>query len=344
MPILGDNVLQSLNVSINSIWIGHYLGEAALTASSNANLILFFLIGTMFGLSMASTILVGQAMGARNPDLAKRVVGTGLTFFAGLSVIVAVLGFIFTPQVLGWMRTPADAIPDAVAYLRVIFVLLPATLVYVLLRMTLRGTGDSRTPFQFMVLAVVLDIGLNPLLIFGWGPIPGFGIAGSATATLIAQVVALVGLVVTLYRRGHFLCIHRGQWHYLKPEPALLRAVVLKGLPMGAQMMVISASSLIMIAFINQYGSRMTAAYGAALQLWRYIQVPAIAVGSTVASMAAQNVGAQLWQRVTRIAGAGVVYNLIMTGTLVVVVYLFARDAVGLFLPADPVALDLAKH
>lgn len=108
---------------------------------------------------------------------------------------MAVLGFVFTPEILGLMRTPPDAVPYAIAYLRVIFVALPAMYFYILLRMTLRGAGDARTPFLFMLLSVGLDISLNPLLIFGLGPIPALGIAGSAAATLIAQVIALAALL-----------------------------------------------------------------------------------------------------------------------------------------------------
>ncbi len=344
LPILGSNVLQSLNVSVNSIWIGHYLGEAALTASSNANLVLFFLLGTVFGISMAGTILVGQAMGRHDIDQAKRVIGTGAAFFVGLSAFMAILGFVFTPEILALMQTPADAVPYAIAYLRVIFVALPAMFFYSFLMMTLRGAGDSHTPFYFMLLSVGLDITLNPLLIFGIGPLPALGIAGSAAATLVAQIIALCALLTYLYGRKHFLCLHRAEWHYLKPDLALLRVLVLKGLPMGIQMIVLSSSGLIMIGLINAYGSQVTAAYGAALQLWRYIQMPALAVGSAVASMAAQNVGAGKWHRVSRVAGTGVIYNLLLTGTLVLVVYFFSRHALGLFLPNDSEALNIAEH
>lgn len=344
LPILGSNVLQSLNVSVNSIWIGHFLGEAQLTASSNANLVLFLLLGSVFGISMASTILIGQAMGAHKVDEAKRVFGTGITFFVGLATLAAVGGFIFTPELLALMRTPPDAVPYAIAYLRVIFVALPAMYFYILLRMTLRGAGDSHTPFWFMVLSVIVDISLNPLLIFGWGPVPGLGIAGSATATLIAQVVALAGLLIYMYRRKHFLWLHRHEWHYLKPDWHILKAMVVKGLPMGMQMIVISSSGVVLITLINVYGSDMTAAYGAALQLWRYIQMPALAIGSAVASMAAQNVGAGLWRRVDRVAGIGVAYNLIMTGILVALTLIFSHQAIGLFLPGDSHALAMGQH
>jgi len=344
LPILGANVLQSLNASVNAIWIGHYLGEAALTAVSNANLVLFFLLGVVFGISMANTILVGQAVGARDMPQAKRVVGTSTGFFVVLSMTVAILGYVFTGNILDAMGTPADAQPYAIAYLRVIFIALPPMYFYSFLMMTLRGAGDSRTPFYFMLLSVGLDIALNPLLIFGWGPVPALGIGGSALATLIAQTIALVGLVTHLYRRKHFLCLYRGELHYLKPDFTLVRALVMKGLPMGLQMVVISSSALVMISMVNAYGSQTTAAYGAASQLWTYIQMPSLAVGAAVSSMAAQNVGAQRWDRVSRIAGAGVAYNFLLTGALVAVVYLFNRGALGIFLPDDGVAIGIAQH
>jgi putative MATE family efflux protein len=344
LPILGSNVLQSLNGSINAMWIGHGLGEAALTAGSNASLVMFFLLGVVFGISMANTILIGQAVGARDIDQAKRVVGTSVGFFVVLSALVAALGYAFTPRILALMGTPADAQPYAIAYLRIIFIAMPSMYFYSFLMMTLRGAGDSRTPFLFMLLSVALDIGLNPLLMFGVGPLPRLGIAGSATATLIAQSVALVGLVAYLYRRRHFLCLHRNELAYLKPDFAILRALVLKGLPMGMQMVVISSSALVMISLVNTYGSQITAAYGAASQLWTYIQMPALAVGAAVSSMAAQNVGAGRWDRIARITGTGIGCNLLLTGVLVAVIYFFNRGALGLFLPGDSVAIATAQR
>ncbi|MEP6897277.1 MAG: MATE family efflux transporter, partial [Rhodanobacter sp.] len=138
LPILGSTVLQSLNASVNAMWIGHYLGEAALTATSNATLILFLLLSAVFGVSMACTILVGQSLGARDVTEAKRVVGTGVIFFTAISVGMAVAGFFGTPWMLRVMGTPADALPYAIAYLRIIFVALPSMYFYSFLMMTLR--------------------------------------------------------------------------------------------------------------------------------------------------------------------------------------------------------------
>jgi putative MATE family efflux protein len=344
LPILGSTVLQSLNASVNAMWIGHYLGEAALTATSNATLILFLLLSAVFGVSMACTILVGQSLGARNLAEAKRVVGTGVIFFTAISVGLAVAGFFGTPWMLRVMGTPVDALPYAIAYLRIIFVALPAMYFYSFLMMTLRGAGDSKTPFLFMGLSVLLDIGLNPLFIFGLGPFPKLGIAGSATATLIAQSAALFALLLTLYLRRHFLWIGRSELRLFKPDWTILRALIFKGLPMGLQMIVISSSAIVMMRLVNGYGSQTVAAYGAASQLWTYVQMPAMAIGAAVSSMAAQNVGAKRWDRVGRIAGAGVLYNFLLTGVLIGVIYLFNRSALNLFLPGDSTALQLAQH
>ncbi|WP_354685032.1 MATE family efflux transporter [Cupriavidus necator] len=344
LPVLGSNILQSLNASINSVWVGRFLGEAALTATSNANIILFFLLGVVFGISMANTIMIGQAVGAHDVEEARRVVGTSTTFFVALSVLATVLGFVYTPDILAAMHTPEDAAPLAVTYLRIIFLALPFMYFYNFVMMTLRGAGDSRTPFWFMLLSVVLDVVLNPVLIFGVGPIPALGIAGSALATLIAQLVSLAAMMLLLYRRRHFLLLHRAQLALLWPDPAILRALVVKGLPMGLQMVVISSSAIVMMALVNAYGSQTTAAYGVASQLWTYVQMPALAVGASVSSMVAQNVGAGLWQRVTRITRVGLMFNVAMTGALVGLIYLFNRHSLGLFLGTDGVAIGIAQH
>jgi putative MATE family efflux protein len=344
LPTLASNVLQSLNASVNAIWIGKYLGEAALTASANANIVLFFLLGVVFGIAMATGILVGQSVGADNVDQAKRVVGTSAAFFALLSTAVGAFGFLFAPYLLAAMQTPADAMPYAISYLRIIFVATPAMFIYQYVMMALRGAGDARTPFIFMLSSVGLDIVLNPVFIFGWGPLPAMGIAGSATATLVAQTLTLVLLVLHLYRHKHVLCIRKEERHYLKPDPKILKALVARGIPMGLQMTVVSSSMIGMFALVNRFGSQTAAAFGSILQLWTYIQMPAFAVGTAVTAMVAQNVGAGRWDRVPRIAWAGMGFNLLLTGIPVVIVYAFNRAAVSLFLPPDGMAIDIAAH
>jgi putative MATE family efflux protein len=344
LPILLGNVLQSLNGSVNSIWVGSYLGEAALTATSNANVVMFLLIGAIFGMSMAATILVAQHVGALNYAEAKRVTARSTTFFIGLSLLVAIAGAVFVRPLLALMQTPPAALPLAETYMRIIFAAVPFIYSYAFLMGVLRGAGDARTPFLFLLVSVALDIALNPLLIFGWGPVPRLGIAGSAWASLIAQAVSLVALVTHLYRRKHFLCVGRHELHLFRIDWEIIGTLVRKGIPMGLQMIVVSSSMVFMITLVNRFGIEETAAYGAAMQLWSYIQMPAIAIGAAVTSMAAQNVGAGNWSRVGATARTGVAFAVLLTGALATLMVLFDRPLLGLFLPATGPSLPLAMH
>lgn len=342
LPVLGSNVLQSLNGSVNAVFVGRFLGETALAATSNANLVLFLLLGTMFGIGMAATILVAQSFGAKNIAEAKRVVGTSAAFFFLLSAMFAICGWVFVDQILGLLGTPRDAEPLARDYLRIIFVAVPAMNLLSFVMTILRGAGDSRTPFIFMAVAVVLDIALNPLLITGAGPFPKLGIAGAAMSTLVGQSVSVVAILTLLYARSHPLALKGADLALLRPDLKLLKVIVLKGIPMGLQMVVISISALVLMGLVNSYGSHTAAAYGIAAQLWTYIQMPALAIGAAVSSMAAQNVGAKRWDRIGQITGSGIGFNLVLTGALVVVLFLFDRPVLGLFLADSPAAIDTA--
>lgn len=342
LPILGTNIVQAMSGSINAIWVGKLLGERALTATSNANLVLFILMAVVIGVGIAATILVGQSMGMRNPDQARRVVGTAATFFLGAAVLLALAGYGLTPTILGWMGTPLDARPLAQDYLQIIFVALPFIYFLTFLGMVLRGSGDSRTPFLFMILSAVLDAGLNPLLILGVGPLPALGIAGSATATLIAQGVTICALLTWVYAKKYDLRLTGPTLAYLRPDWTLLWSLITKGTPMGLQMLVISGSAVVLISLINSFGVTTSAAYGVTAQLWAYLQMPAMAVGAACSSMAAQNVGAGMWDRVDGTARAGVWLNVAMTGVLVVVLDLVDQTALGLFLPAGSPSIEIA--
>ena len=344
VPTLVSSMLQSLNGSINAIWVGRFLGEGALAATSNANLVMFLLMAFVFGFGMAATVLIGQAMGRRDLDGARRVIGTAIGGFLPLAAAIAAIGWFGAPALLRLLATPADAMPLALAYLRVIFLAMPGILILIVLMMGLRGSGDAMTPLWFMILAVVLDSGLNPVFILGLGPAPALGIAGSALATVIANYGALLGLIVYIYVRDLPMRLRGSELAYLKPERQLLRAIVGKGLPMGLQMIVVSSSALALLGLVNREGVDTTAAFGVAMQLWTYIQMPAMALGAAVSAMAAQNIGAGRWERVSAITRSGVVYNLLITGLLVALLALADRPALALFLGGDSPALPIARH
>jgi len=344
LPTLASSILQSLNGTINAIWVGRFLGEGALAATSNANMVMFLLTAFVFGFGMASTILIGQAWGRRDEEGARRVFGTAMGSFLLVTILVAVAGYYLAPGILKLLGTPGDAAPLALAYLRVIFLAMPALLLLTLSMMALRGAGDSLTPLWFMLVAVVLDSGLNPFFILGWGPFPRMGIAGSAMSTLVGNYVSLVGLIIFIYARDLPLRLRGSELRFLIPSWDLLKTIVVKGLPMGIQMIVISISALALVGMVNREGVDTTAAFGVALQLWTYVQMPAMALGAAVSAMAAQNIGAGHWDRVGRVTRIGIVQSLVITGGLIVLLTVADRTVLALFMGPDSPALPIARH
>ncbi len=344
LPTLASNVLQSLNGSINAIWVGRLVGETGLAATSNANLLMFLMIALTFGFGMAATILVGQNMGRGDLDAVRRTVGGGIGLFAGIGVCVAVIGWTMLPALLKLLATPGDVYPYALSYARMMFLGLPAGLLVVFLQMALRGTGDSLTPLLFMIPSALIDVGLNPVLILGLGPAPAMGIAGSAMASLIAGYAGAVMLLVYIYARDLPIRLRGREMRFLVPHRELVGVLLRKGTPMGLQMIIVSGASLALIGLVNRYGTTTVAAYGAINQLFTYVQMPAMAVATAVSAMAAQNIGASRWDRLDRIAVSGLTINFAMTSILLLAITASASPLLSLFLGTDGNAVAIASH
>lgn len=344
LPQLVGNVLQSLNGSINAIWVGQLLGDGALAATANANIIMFLLFALVFGFGMAATVKIGQAWGRKDIPGARRALGTALGLTGAIALVTTVGGMVFAPQLLDVLATPGDARGEALAYLRVVFIANPMATITTMIAMGLRGAGDAATPLRFLILTVVLDVILNPLLILGFGPVPPLGIAGSAWATVIATTVGLIALLGWIYAKDLPLRLRGAELRWLKPHRAELGFILAKGLPMGAQMLVISGAGVIMIGLVNREGIVMAAAYGALLQVWNYIGMPAMAIGGAVSAMVAQHIGAAKEERVDAIGWAGSLANLAMTGALIAVLVPFDRPVLELFLGSASAAVPAALH
>jgi putative MATE family efflux protein len=344
LPVMGANVLQSMSGTINAAWVSHTLGDAALTAISNANIIMFLMMGSAFGASMAANLLIGQAIGSGDHLRVRMVVGTAISFFVVLSLAIGVAGYLLTPGIVTGIGAPGEARGQAITYLRMIFIAMPVMYFFNFLQMAQRATGDSRTPFYFSLAAALLDVTLNPVLIMGLGPAPRLGIAGSALATLTAQTITLGGMLIYLYRSHSVLMLRRADWGLFRPQWVILRTLMLKGFPLALQMVVVSGSGLILISMVNSYGVRTAAAYGAAAQLWTYVQMPAMAIGAGASAMAAQCVGAGRMDRLNRIAWVSSLIAAVISAVPIGLIYMFEAQILRLILPADSPALPIALH
>lgn len=344
LPILLGNVLQTLNGSVNAMWVGRYLGPAALAATANANAVMSFAVALAMGIGSAAGILIGQKIGMKNVDEAKRIVGTSATLFLALAMLLGLAGAAASGAIVAWMHTPPGARHIASVYLRIVFLAMPFQTAYIFFTVLLRSTGDSRTPACFQAISVALDIVLNPLLIAGWGLVPGMGIAGSALATSIAQAIGLSALTLHVYRARHMLWLRSDETHLLRPDRHIVKLLLTKGAPIGLNMALVSLSMVTMISLVNRFGIQMSAAYGACLQLWNYVQLPALAMGMAVTPMAAHNLGARRLDRVRQIAFVGSGLNVAMAGSAVAISLCFGASLLGIFLPPDTLALPAAQH
>jgi putative MATE family efflux protein len=344
IPTLISNLLQTLNGTINSVWVGRLIGNSALAATANVNIVMFLTITAVFGFSMATTVRVGQHFGARDVDAARTTFGTGVGFCLIISVVVGMAGWLLAAPLLNALGTPGESRVEALDYLKVIFITLPLATLSIMVSMGLRGVGNSKTPLYAMILTVVIDGVMNPLLIRGIGPIPALGITGSALSTAAANFAGCVAMIGWIYASGSPLALRGAQLASLWPRRGELAYVVTKGLPMGAQMLIYSSAGVVMIRLVNHEGAATTAAYGAGLQLWNYLQMPAMAIASGVSAMVAQNIGAGQHDRVKAITWQGLVSCTLLTMTIAALMVVFSRAPLVLFLGSHSLALPIAKH
>jgi len=344
LPTLGSNLLQSFGMTANAIWVGQLLGEAALAATVNANMVMFLAFTAVWGFSLATNVKMGQYFGARDLDSARRSYGTGIGFCVGLSTICAIIGWIYTEELLRLLSTPPAIFDFADDYLRVTLIAMPFSTFSMLIGVGLRSGGDAKTPFYAMILTAVLSIVLNPLLILGIGPFPKLGIIGSALTMAIANFIGALAMVVWIYWRDLPLRLRGREFAYLLMARDELSYMLKKGVPMGAMMLIASSSTLVMIGLVNREGAQTAAAYGAMIQVWNYIQMPAMAVGVAVSAMAAQNIGAGRHDRVALVAKAGLGITTLLTLALLVLLVVLADPILSLFLGKGSGAIALAKH
>ena len=339
--VLG-NVLQSLSGTFNNIFVGQMLGTRALAAVSAMFPIVFFFISLVIGIGTGASVLIGQAWGAREVHKVKSIAGTALSLGLMLGVAVALLGGGFAAYLLEWLRTPADVLPEAVSYARMMMFAMPLLLVFILFTQLLRGGSDTVTPLFALLLSTAVAAVMTPAFIKGWAGLPRLGVTGAAAASIVSFLCALVFMTLRMRSRNHPLAPDMELLRDLRVDLRLLRLVVKIGLPTGVQMIVISLAEIAVLALVNRYGSDATAAYGAVNQIVNYVQFPALSIAITASILGAQFIGAGRSERLGEIMRTGLQMNLFVTGTLVLLGYLFSRHILGLFITSAPV-IELAQ-
>ncbi len=341
-PMIFSNILQAISGTVNNIYLGQMLGVSAMAAVSAFFPVLFFLIAFMIGLGSGAAVLIGQAWGARELGRVKAIAGT--TLMAGLcaGLAVAVFGGGFAEMMLRGLGTPADILPGATAYARIMLIAAPGLFTFLLVTSMLRGVGDTKTPLMTLLISTAVGLLVTPALIRGWAGLPRMGVASGACAAVASYLIALGWLAWHLRRKHHALAPDAAFLKHLRIDRAILAKVLRIGLPTGLSMVTIAIAEIALLFLVNRYGSQATAAYGAVNQIVSYVQFPAISIAITASILGAHAIGAGRSHTLGQIARTGLLMNVVLTGSLVLLGYLFSRSVIGLFI-TDAAVVEKAQ-
>lgn len=343
VPLMASNILQALSGTINSIYVGQMIGVEALAATATFFPVMFFLMSFLIGLSAGSTILIGQAWGARNLDKVKQVAGTTLTAALAFGLVVSVVGGIWTEEVLAVLGAPDNIRHLATGYARIVLIGMPAFFLFLVGTSVLRGVGDTITPLFSLVLSVLVGLLVTPALIQGWVGLPQLGVNAAAIAMIAGFLTVLIFLFVYMRLRNMPLAPDAALLGAMvRPDFKLLGLILKLGVPAGLQMVISSIAGIVVVGLVNRFGSDATAAYGALGQVMSYVQFPAMSIGIAASIFAAQAIGARHIDQLGAIARTALMLNLFITGGLIVLAYLFSQHIVALFI-TDPAVVDLTE-
>ncbi|HVX72928.1 MAG TPA: MATE family efflux transporter [Devosia sp.] len=342
VPLMVSNILQAMSGTINNIYVGQLIGVDALAASAAFFPLMFFLMSFIIGLASGSTVLIGQAFGAKNELKVKEIAGTTITvtFLAGL--VVALVGALFTRQIMTVLGVPANILDQSTAYGRIILLGMPGFFIFLIVTSILRGVGDTVTPLFSLIISILVGLVVTPAFILGWGGLPKLGLLSAAVAFIAGFFSVLVFLFFYLRARKHPLAPDRVFLEHLGVDFGLLRMILKLGVPAGVQMIVSSVAAIVVVGIINRFGSDATAAYGAVGQVMSYVQFPAMSIGIAASIFGAQAIGAGQQDQLGRITRTAMVMNIIITGALILAAYIFSQTLVELFI-TEPRVVEMTE-
>ena len=338
-PLLFGFLFQQFYSFVDTAIVGKYLGASKLAAVGGTGSINFLVLGFCQGACSGFAIPIAQAFGAKDEHQVRKYVAASTYLSAAVSILMAILTGIFCPAMLRLMNTPEEIIADSVSYIRIIFLGIPITILYNMASGVLRSLGDSRTPVYFLILASLVNVGLDILLIVS----VGMGVAGAAVATLISQLVSGIGCLLVMKIRFPILRMSKEEW---TPDFQLMKSLLFIGAPMGLQFSITAIGSVIVQWSVNGLGVTAVAAIAAGGKLSMFFACFFDALSSTMATYSGQNLGAGKIDRISEglkdSSIIGVIYCLLATGTI----FVADRQLLGLFVYAakEPDVMALASQ
>ena len=323
-PMLLGHMFQQLYTFVDQIIVGRVLGKEALASVGASFPILFTLIALIIGIATGGTIVISQFFGSKDFKKVKRAIDTIFIVMAVSSVIMTVVGIMFTEDIFRLINLPEELMESAVAYFTVYVSGLVVFFGYNSVAAVLRGLGDSITPLYFLVLSTVLNIGLDLLFIvkFGWG------VQGAALATIIAQGVGFLVAVFYLNSTHELIKFNLREFAF---DREVFKKSLQIGLPTGLQQTFVAVGMLALMRIVNGFGTDVVAAYTAAGRLDSLAIIPSMVFSTALSTFVGQNIGAGKIARVKK----GLSRTLLMASAVALgitaLIIVFKTPLMGLF-------------
>ena len=333
-PMMVSSFMHAAYNLVDMLWLGHLPGEEgrfAIAALQISWPIVFFMISLGLGLGIAGIALVSQYTGAKNREMANRSAGQLLSLTLLLSILVAIVGFLITGVVVRSIGADAPVTIRATNYIRIIFLGMPFMFSFMSFTMVLRGYGDTITPMKIGLVAVGLNVILDPLLIFGIG-FPPLGVRGAAIATVISRAIAAIPALYLLFSGRVGVHVRPGD---LKPDGKVIKKILSIGIPASADHTANAFGFFVLMYIVARLNSSTIAlaAYGIGDRIinMMFIVIDGLAFALTI--IIGQNLGAGRIDRAMQAArkGIGLMFCLLLASS--VLLYLLRRGLMGAFTP-----------
>ncbi|MGI4831466.1 MAG: MATE family efflux transporter [Janthinobacterium lividum] len=335
IPITLGNILQTGYQMTDAFWVGR-IGEAAVAAVAVSLPITFLVIALSSGLAIAGATLSAQYMGAGRQDMVDRVAGQTMIMIVIASIVFGTAGYLLSPLLLHLMGVAPDVYVGALGFMRISFVGILFVFTYAMFQALMRGIGQIRLPVIVVLGTVLLNFLLDPLFMFGWGPIAPHGVMGAALATLCTQALAaLAGF--TIFLRGRH-GIHM-RWKDLRPDPTYIKRAFLLGLPGSIELSTRGLGLVIMSFFAASFGTLTTATYGVGSTILQIVTIPAMGISMAVSTLVGQNMGAGNVQRAERASMLGALAGGVVLTLVGAITWIFAPNIVAFFIPREPLVI-----
>lgn len=330
IPIFWGNLFQQLYNTADSLIVGNFVGDKALAAVSSSGSLIFMLVGFFSGIAMGAGVVIARYYGAKQMEEVHKTVHTMVAFGLAAGVVLTVVGMTFTPQILRWMGTPEDVLPNSIRYFRIYFAGSLGFVMYNVFVGILQSVGDSRHPLLYLIISSLLNVVLDLLFIAGFG----MGVGAAAAATIISQFASALLCLRRLLRE---VGPYRVEPKKIRFHGNMMRQILSNGLPSGIQNSIIALANLVVQSNINAFGSDAMAGCGAYSKIEGFGFLPITCFSMALTTFISQNLGAKKYDRVKKGAAFGIVCSITMAELVGVCIYVLSPILIAMFNDAPAV-------